>query len=183
MRFCFGGTVADSVNDTAQTELRKSILGVMTPPILIDPQAEQERLDREHKDKFLDAYAASDEVGLSCKRAGITRQQFRQWQVLDVDFAAEIEALHEASVDEVQSAIKNIALNTELPTSARVQAAKLYLESQRPSEYRRDQSVAAHASTTIQFFLGADPTVTRKLPAVSADHNVIEAEVVDAKED
>lgn len=160
-----------------QTEQRPNLAGFNQTPTFVDPAVALELADRANKEKFLQSYAANDDIGLSCKRAGITRKQFKQWMALDVEFAEEVSDTHEASVDEIQGNLKSIALDSALSAGARVQASKILLEAERPEKFGKREGNGPQTKPVIQIFLSSNPDKKQLPPG-----DIVEGEVIDGKD-
>lgn len=166
--------MTQSESQNSQTEYPTNLAGLDKLPQFVDPAVELEQADRVKKDKFLESYAANDDIGLSCKRAGISRKQFKQWLALDNEFAEEVDDTHQSTVDELQSNLKEIALDHEAPANARVQASKILLEAERPEKFRKAADNAPQVKPTIHIHLAANPEKKQLLPG-----NIVEGEVLD----
>lgn len=116
--------------------------------------AERAAAENELKNSFLSAFAELGQIGKAVLMAGIRRENVTRWQEADPEFASRYKEVIEGRHDTVEAVLYNVATDTEAPHGARVSAAKVYLEANRPETYRPRGNDNARNAPTINLILG-----------------------------
>lgn len=128
-----------------------------TSTSVFDFSAEKARADQELKDGYLAAYAEFGQIGKACIAAGISRSQVERWREVDPEFNTRYHDIHQELIDSVEATLPEIALDKEASPSARVSAAKIFLQAHRPEGYRPQSGDGMRHAPTINLILGAPP--------------------------
>lgn len=113
--------------------------------------------ERGAQDRFLRYFNETTNIGKACLLSDVRRDRHVQWLASDPEYAARYDNIKQQKVDEIEDVPAKIALDEKQPAQARLAAAKLVLEAERPEKYRKGGDSDGSGEVHINIILGKKP--------------------------